>query len=436
MSQRMVVITTDSHIGRADVDLSPYFDPVHRGVYREQLELAGKMQLSLGGANMLMMDLGNGSTFMSRQAVQAQQKLRRAKLQEIGIDGFDEDEFMSVVGDSDPELRRRELEADGTVGAVLFPQGGAWGFGRPPDEDVYWAGIRAYNRWMADFVSSEPERWAATIAVDLADIGRTVEEVRWAKENGLRGGAFQSGNAPVGLASYNTPYYDPLWAVLEDLGLPYTMHAAFPADHLQNVFTNQRGGPALLKLQSFDVLRKGGPLGHLVFGGVFDRFPKLKMVIAETGGADWIIAARAYMDQVHEGIDLRDSQIKPVEPIWDSQKEGARDLPRKPSDYISDNVFVQLHAHGRDWSQVDKIGVQNLVWGSDFPHAESTWPDSMAFLGDQIARNNVSLDKVETILSRNPAAIYGFDLAKLRPIADRVGPDFSVLGAKELAAAI
>jgi predicted TIM-barrel fold metal-dependent hydrolase len=431
MSQRMVVITTDSHIGRAEVDLGEYFDPKHRDVYAEQRQMAEQMRLSLAGDNRLMMDMGGGATFMDRQAVLAQQKKRRAKLDEIGISGFDDNEFMSIVGDSDPVLRRRELEADGTAGAVLFPQGGAWGFGRPGDNDAYWAGIRAYNRWMADFVSDEPERWAATIAIDLADIPRTVEELRWAKEHGLRGGAFQSGNAPVGLPRYNTAYYDRFWAALEELGLPFTMHAAFEAEHLGNVFAAQRGGPALLKFGNFDVWGKGGPLSHLVFGGVFELFPKLKVVIAETGGADWLLPVVETMDRVHEAKDLRDAQIKPYEPIWESIKPACSELPRKPSDYVRTNVFVQMHAHDRDWSKIDELGAENLMWGSDFPHAESTWPESMSYLDTQIRKHNVSLDKVETILAGNAAAVYGFDLAKLQPVADRIGPVFDLAMAAE-----
>src|SRR5271168_5400577 len=138
MSKRMVVITTDSHVGRPEVDLGPYFDPKHRDVYLEQREMAEAMraQLQLGGPNMLMMDMGGGATFMSRSAVMEQQARRRAKLEEIGIEGFNQDEFMSIVGDSDPKLRLRELEADGTAAAVLFPQGGAWGFGRPGDNEA------------------------------------------------------------------------------------------------------------------------------------------------------------------------------------------------------------------------------------------------------------------------------------------------------------
>jgi predicted TIM-barrel fold metal-dependent hydrolase len=148
------------------------------------------------------------------------------------------------------------------------------------------------------------------------------------------------------------------------------------------------------------------------------------VVVAESGGADWLLPALEAMEEVHEADNVRDSQIKPHEPIWESLKDGCRVLPRRPSEYVDTNVFVQLHAHARDWSKIDELKPDNLMWGSDFPHAESTWPNSMAYLQEQIDRFDVSIDDVETILARNPAKVYGFDLTKLQTVADRIGPTF------------
>jgi predicted TIM-barrel fold metal-dependent hydrolase len=381
MAKRSVVITTDSHIGRAEIDFTEYFDVEYREVYQEQRGAALEMMAAISGgpgANPLMMNMGGG-TFMDPDAIAAQQKLRRAKLEEIGVEGFLDEEFMMIAGDSDPDSRLKELEADGTSGAILFPQGGAFGImGRPGDEDFYWNGIRAHNRWLADFVSGEPERWAATIQLDLADIDRSVDEIRWGREHGLRGGALVSGNSPDGLPKYHAAYYDALWAVLEEVELPFVMHAAFNNENLSAVFDADRGGLAIAKLGSYDHLAKGGPLSYFIFGSVFERHPGLKVVIAETGGADWILYAMEAYDEVHgAGDNVRGANIKPYEPIWESQRPALRALPHKPSEYLGRNVWVQAHCHHNDWSKLDQIGPENMVWGSDFPHAESTWPDSM-----------------------------------------------------------
>jgi predicted TIM-barrel fold metal-dependent hydrolase len=429
MGTRSVVITTDSHVGRPQIDFTEYFAAKYRDDYAEQRKTVVEMMEALNSGadgNPLMMSMGGG-TFMDPGAIAAQQKRRAAKLDEIGVEGFVEGEFMMIAGDSDPGTRLKELEADGTSGAILFPQGSAFGlFGRPADDDFYWEGHRAHNRWMSDFVSGEPERWAATIQLDLADIDRCVSEVRWGREHGLRGGVFWSGNSPAGLPRYNDDRYEPLWSVLEELDVPFVMHAAFPSEGLDAVFDPGKGGLAMAKLGVYDHINKGGPLSSFIFGRVFERHPGLKVVVAETGGADWVLYAMEVYDDIHAaGPDARTPSIKPIEPIWDSQRPALRSLPRRPSEYLGDNVWVQTHCHHRDWARIREIGTANVVWGSDFPHAESTWPESMTYLQEIKDKFGLGRHEMDQILAHNPAKIFGFDLSALQTVADRIGPDFN-----------
>jgi predicted TIM-barrel fold metal-dependent hydrolase len=86
---------------------------------------------------------------------------------------------------------------------------------------------------------------------------------------------------------------------------------------------------------------------------------------------------------------------------------------------------VQTHCHHSDWSKLSEIGPANMVWGSDFPHAESTWPNSVSYLSEIKRRFDVADADLHEILAANPARIFGFDLDALQPVADRIGPDFS-----------
>src|SRR5262245_44382048 len=113
---------------------------------------------------------------------------------------------MAMPCDDDPDLRLQMLELDGVVGSVVYPQLGFL-FGSTPDVDLRWAGLRSFNLWMADFCSHAPERYAGTFVLDLHDVDRCIAEAAWARDNGLRGGAFTGGGKPPGLPNFNSDYY-------------------------------------------------------------------------------------------------------------------------------------------------------------------------------------------------------------------------------------
>ena len=135
--------------------------------------------------------------------------------------------------------RLAELEADGVVAEVLFPNTVPPFFpagnlvARPPtaDElDLRWAGLRAHNRWMADFCAEAPGRRAGMVQIFLNDVDAAVEEIRWGREHGLFGGVLLPGVPPdVGLPPLIAPVYEPIWTVCEDLGMPLNNHTGLAA---------------------------------------------------------------------------------------------------------------------------------------------------------------------------------------------------------------
>ncbi len=135
----------------------------------------------------------------------------------------------------DDERRNADLEADGIVGEVVFPNTvppffpSFVLFARPPKPEEYehrLAGIRAHNRWLADWCGRFPERRAGIGQIFLNDVDDAIDDVRWIKEHGLRGGVLISAIPPDVdyVKPLYDPIYDPLWAVCEELGVPVNSH--------------------------------------------------------------------------------------------------------------------------------------------------------------------------------------------------------------------
>lgn len=99
-------------------------------------------------------------------------------------------------------------------------------------------------------------------------------------------------------------------------------------------------------------------------------------------------------------------------------------LSKPPSDYFRSNVWLSITAAPDEWAAREKLGADRLMWGSDYPHNESTWPHSMEQVGKTIAKLGVPEADVRRIMGENAAKVWGFDIAKLQSDADRVGPTF------------
>jgi predicted TIM-barrel fold metal-dependent hydrolase len=302
---------------------------------------------------------------------------------------------------------------------VLYPQIGFLLSSVGPE--LKWAGIRAYNRYASDFAKAHPERYAATFMVDLGDIGRAVEEAHFAAEAGMRGGAFVAGGRPMGLPAFSDAYYAPFFAALEDLDLPFNMHGAFGGTGEAGWI----GGPGAAMFNevwiNYNNLAKGGPLMHFLGGGVFERHPKLRIVVSETGGLAWAAEVLTALDEIYHAQASRSSINQKI--MNPNQVARFKEFPRAPSDYFKSNCYVQGHNNLRDWAALEAVGVDNVIWASDFAHAESTWPNSVTEMRLVLQQTKTPLETVRKYLGENAARFYRFDLAKLQPHADRCGPD-------------
>lgn len=308
------------------------------------------------------------------------------------------------AGVHDSDRRNAELEREGIVAEILFadfqnsnepPWGAAFPF-PATTPDLRLAGARIFNRWLADFCALLPGRRGGVALVQPHDVEVAVADVAWVKAAGLASVMLPTGD--LGLPSYHERRYDPLWAACVEHGLPITFHSGGTPWEGYGHYAMW-----VTKMEFMWWARR--PLWQLIFGGVFERFPDLRVVFTEQG-ADWIPALLDRMDEQYNS---------PFE------RGIVEQLSKSPSQYWAANCYVGASFMSRGECAVrDRIGVDRILWGADYPHIEGTWPHTLDAMRD--AFNGCTADEVRAMTSTNTADVYGFDLDRLRPIAQRVSP--------------
>lgn len=323
-----------------------------------------------------------------------------------------------IVGKWDAGRRLEALDVDGVSVDVLFPDdqsgnsppfiGLARDFDRPWDSEyppeLKMAGARAYNRWLAEFCAAAPERLLGIALIgSLADVDAAIEEVRWARDHGINGGAL----LPVFYYNHSEPFwndrrYDPLWEACAELGVALHTHVGPGTPYYGS-------GPEAPLLYAFEsTWFPHRPLWFLILSGVLERHPGLKLIFTEQPPVTWVIQALAMMD----GHVLDNPTFA----------EGTHAvISQKPSDYFRRQVWIGATLLSRPELEVrHAIGVDRIMWGSDFPHLESHWPHARERLRDLM--KGLPEDEVKAMIGGNALHAYDLDLDVLQPVIDRVGP--------------
>jgi predicted TIM-barrel fold metal-dependent hydrolase len=270
------------------------------------------------------------------------------------------------------------------------------------------AGLRAHNRWLAEWCASLPGRRAGIGQILLNDIDDAIDDVNWIADNGLRGGALLPGMPPgVPIDPLHSPRYDPVWRACEERGVVLNVHGGsgspdpgmFPAS------------PAMFVLEASFFAHR--PLWSLVMSGVFDRFPRLRLAFAEAGSS-WVAPSLRAMDTIQAKQESGNIGVMTIRNPFRLQK--------KPSEYWQSNCWLGSSFMTRaDAEDRDAIGVDKIMWGADFPHEEGTHPHTREALAHTYA--GIDPTEVARMVGGNAAEVYGFDLGQLQIVADRVGPE-------------
>lgn len=318
--------------------------------------------------------------------------------------------------------RLAELAADGIVAEVVFPNTIPPFFPSaslmapapsPQEYEQRWAGLRAHNRWLADFCADAPGRRAGVAQILLNDPAEAVREVRRTKEAGLTGGILLPGTPPgSGIPELYSQVYDPLWAVCEELDVPVNHHGGSASPPLGD----EPAARAVFMVETTWFSHRA--LWHLIFGGAFRRHPGLKLVLTEQGSG-WIPGVVEMLDYYHGRLVAAASRASTAESKFGAGL--AASMGASPGEVWRDNCFVGASfMRPHEVPLRDRIGLDKIMWGSDYPHDEGTTPYSRE--GLRIAYAGLPPDEIAAMVGGNAARVYGFDLAALDRIAATAGP--------------
>ena len=358
----------------------------------------------------------------------------RPFLEQRWLDEFDAwaDSYVSPYGDLvrpdadrnwDSARRTREMEAAGIVAEVLypntippfFPKGGLTSLTPTPDDfPARLAGLRAHNRWLAAWCAELPGRRAGIGQILLNDVDEAVADVHWIADHGLTGGVLLPGVPPdAPIPPLHAPVYDPVWRACAERGVIVNAHTGSHAPDYGEY-------PASLSMWLMEASWfSHRPLWTFIMSGIFDRFPALRLVLAEQGSS-WIPQALATMDGFYPQIAHGNiGELRFAEPQL---------LERMPSEYWDTNCAVTASfLHRDDCLRRGRIGVDRIMWGSDYPHLEGTAPYSSEAI--RLTFAGVPEDEVAAMLGGNAARIYGFDLDRLDALAATIGPEVDAVAA-------
>lgn len=306
------------------------------------------------------------------------------KPEELAVKGTRFDDLHR--GGWDPEARMADQDTDGVSAEVIYPTVGMV-VTNHPDFEYKKACFDAYNRWLAEYCGAHPDRLLGCGQTAMRTPEEGVADLHAIKAAGLRG--VMMPNVPR-LEDYDSEIYNPVWEAAIELRLPLSFHIVPAPD------PNQRGS----RLNGFlGVIRFNQDIiGTMIYGGVFEHYPELRVVCVEAD-AGWVPHYMYRMDHAYERHrNWMDPRVQ---------------LSKMPSEYFSENIYTTFQDDYVAFRSADQMNWRRLLWASDFPHSDSTWPWSQDVLTEQTA--GLSGEQLEGILSGNVAELYGIDREKLAP---------------------
>jgi predicted TIM-barrel fold metal-dependent hydrolase len=323
-----------------------------------------------------------------------------------------------TAGHYDMDVRLQDMDRDGVAAEVMFHgsqnnepfpfQGSADFHFQPSTGDLELAAVggHIYNRWLADACSTAPDRLLGCMALPMWDIVAAVKEMRWAREAGLRMVNFPAPKA--GIHGYEDPAWEPFWIACEDLGVTLFTHSG-SGEMLPMV-----PGPYALAIGAIEA--GGWPvrrnMTRMIFGGVFERHPGLKLVLTEQNGEWWT------------------HQVMEYDSAWYLTRSQVAELvPRMPHEYMHQNCFIgaSFIAHFEVEAAIKEGYWENVIWGRDYPHVEGTFVYREDDHGETATHQHLRwafagtpAEQTKAVLGENAVRILDLERDRLADIARQI----------------
>jgi predicted TIM-barrel fold metal-dependent hydrolase len=309
-----------------------------------------------------------------------------------GEEGKGDDLFARRYADMIPAAydvheRVKSMDVDGVWAELLFPTFPRFGGNRfleADDKDLALACLQAWNDWMLDeWCGAYPDRFIPQTLIPLWDPQLAAREIERCAAKGAKGIIFVENPYPIGLPSFPSGHWDPVFAAAADTGLPLSMHIGTSSGLLSpSPDTTPSVGIALCGVNSMSAL------GDLIFSGALENHPNCKIALSE-GGAGWV-------PYVLERLDY----------TWLRTRYEGVNCSRLPSEVFAQHFWVCMVADRYAIINRHLIGLDKLMWECDFPHNDSNWPDSRKVLADAV--HDIPDDEARQIGELNARRLYDF----------------------------
>lgn len=299
-------------------------------------------------------------------------------------------EEMKTAAGRTVEQRLKDATMDGVDAEIVFPQKGGIGFATR-DSEFSLAMTRAWNRWVLEYFGAKFGRINPVALLTTALVDEAVKEVQWAAKNGFK--AVQLPNKPLygptikGELAYNNPTFEPLWAAIADADLTATFHVSSGEDPR----TADGHGGAIINYVTHSMLTPWDPLVKVITSGVIERHPSLRFVTVESGIGiiPWLL------EQMDHAYKAHHMWVRPV-------------IPELPSNYYRRNCASTLMDEPAGLKYAIDFGLEdNILWSSDYPHHEGSFPFSSQAIERQM--KDLSEKQREKVLGGNAMKFFKID---------------------------